>query len=329
MTPFRFAIMGAGAIARKFCDAVSLVEGCCVTAVASKSMERAQRFAREKHIPQAFDSYEQMLREHVADCVYIATTPDAHAALTRLCVKHDVPVLCEKAMFMNSADASEVFALAEARRVFTMEALWSRFLPAMRQARRWVREGRIGTPVIADMDLGFVAPQDASARYLNLSLGGGAAYDLTVYGIQLLSYVLDRDMVRVQAETVRSETGVDATEALLIRFAGQVPAVVRASFMAPMEERMVICGTAGRIVVPHAHYASSATLYDGKGAEVACFRDEETQNGFTYEIEEVRRCIAAGLLESSTVPHSATLACAQVFDLIAEQTRAQGEAPLL
>ena len=328
MAPFRFAIMGAGAIARTFCDAVSLVDGCCVTAVASKSMERAQRFAQEKHIPKAFDSYEQMLQAHLADCVYIATTPDSHAALTRLCVNHDVPVLCEKAMFMNSADASEVFALAESRRVFTMEALWSRFLPAMRQARQWVREGRIGTPVVADMDLGFIAPQDASARYLNPALGGGAAYDLTVYGIQLLSYVLDRDLVQVQAETVRSETGVDATEVLLLRFAGQVLAVVRASFMAPMEERMVICGTAGRIVVPHAHYTSSAILYDGKGAELECFQDTETRNGFTYEIEEVRRCVTAGLLESDTVPHSSTLACAQVFDLIAEQTRTQGEAPL-
>ena len=77
-----------------------------------------------------------------------------------------------------------------------------------------------------------------------------------------------------------------------------------------------------------AHYTSSAILYDGKGTELECFQDTETRNGFTYEIEEVRRCVTAGLLESDTVPHSSTLACAQVFDLIAEQTRTQGEAPL-
>ena len=321
MAPFRFSIMGAGAIARKFCDAVSLVDGCCVTAVASKSMARAQALAQEKQLPRAFCSYEAMLRADVADCVYIATTPDSHAALAQLCISHQVPVLCEKAMFMNSAEAERTFALARQQGVFTMEALWSRFLPAIRQAKAWVREGCIGVPVMADMGVGFVAPQDPSNRYLNPALGGGAAYDLTVYGIQLISFVLDREPEQVHVEAVRGASGVDVTEVLLLRYPQQVPAIVRASFMAPVEERLVLCGTAGRIVVPHAHYASSATLYDAGGTELVRFEDHETRNGFTYEIEETRRCIAHGLPESPVVPHSATLACARVFDRIADAVR--------
>ena len=72
MREFRFAIMGAGHIARKFCDAAALVDGCAVCAVSSKSMDRARALAGEKDIPAAYDSYEEMLRREKPDCVYIA-----------------------------------------------------------------------------------------------------------------------------------------------------------------------------------------------------------------------------------------------------------------
>ncbi len=70
MSDFRFAIMGAGRIANKFCEAVALTQGCCVAAVASKSQERAETFARDHGIPAAYGDYEQMLLEEKPDCVY-------------------------------------------------------------------------------------------------------------------------------------------------------------------------------------------------------------------------------------------------------------------
>ena len=55
MTNFRFAVMGAGNIANKFCDAVNRIADCEVAAVASKSMERAQAFARKNGLKAAYD----------------------------------------------------------------------------------------------------------------------------------------------------------------------------------------------------------------------------------------------------------------------------------
>ena len=71
MSTFRFAIMGAGNIAHQFCDAVTLVEDCEVSAIASKDLGRAQKFAEECSVAQAYDNYEQMLIEEKPDCVYI------------------------------------------------------------------------------------------------------------------------------------------------------------------------------------------------------------------------------------------------------------------
>ncbi|MBQ8953868.1 MAG: Gfo/Idh/MocA family oxidoreductase [Clostridia bacterium] len=313
---FSFAIMGAGHIAVKFADAVRRTAGCRVSAVASKSMERARRFALENGVPDAYDSYEGMLDTARPDCVYIATTCDSHFALGMLCLERGVPVLCEKAMFTSGKEAEQFFRRAREAGVFAMEALWSLFLPANRRARDWAAEGRIGTLAYAEASLGFAASRDADNRYYSPALGGGAANDLSIYGLHLLPFATGRSIERASAESTAAFSGVDETNALLLRLAGDVPAVVRSSLGAPMEERMALFGSRGRIVVPHAHYASEAVLYDEHGAEIERFRDTATENGFTYEVEEVMCCVTSGALESPVVPQAATLEYTRLLDLV-------------
>ena len=84
----QFGIMGAGNIARKFADAVRQVEGAQVAAVASKSLERAQAFAQEQHIPAGYGSYQEMLQRPDIDAVYIATTNNFHYENILQCLEH-------------------------------------------------------------------------------------------------------------------------------------------------------------------------------------------------------------------------------------------------
>lgn len=320
MKEFRFAIMGAAKIARNFCDAVRRVEGCRVVAVASKSMEKAQRFAGDNDVPAYYDSYETMLIREKPDCVYIAVTPHDHYRLGMLCLKYRTPVLCEKAMFLDSGEAETFFLRAREMGVFAMEALWSRFLPALHTAREWLRAGRIGDVVMAECGIGFRAPQDPQERYLNPALGGGAAYDITVYGYEITTWMLAREVERMHVETVAAPTGVDMTDVLLLRFAGGVPAVVKCTFASPIDGdcRLVVYGTKGRIVVPIPHCAKEAYLY---AEEEEHFVDDRTENGFVYEIAETMRCVREGRVESDVVPHRATLDCARTFDRIQEALR--------
>ena len=316
MDTFRFAILGAGRIARHFCDAAALVEGCAVSAVASKSMDRARALAGEKGVPAFYDSYRAMLEAERPDCAYIATTCDSHFDLAMLCVELGVPVLCEKAMFPTSAQAETFFREAGMRGVFAMEALWSRFLPANERARAWAAEGRVGRITLAEMNIGFAAPPDPDNRYFSPALGGGAANDLTVYGLQLVAWALGDEIGEARALAVPAATGVDGTSAVLLRMKSGVPAVVKSSLCAPLNDRLILYGQRGRIEVPHPHYAQEAVLLTPEGATVDYFRDERTVNGFTYEIEEVMRCVRGGRLESPIVPQASTRACARVFDLI-------------
>ena len=321
MKNFRFAVMGAGNIANRFCDAVELVEGCSVCAVASKSRERAEKFAARHKLPAAYDNYEAMLVAERPDAVYIAVTTDSHFALSLLCIRHGVPVLCEKAMFRSLAEAREVFALAEEKGVFTMEAMWSRFLPPVNKAREWLAAGKIGTPVLAETAIGFPAQRNPENRYFSPDLGGGASYDITVYAYEIMTYVMDRPVIRSSMETFSAMkpvgTPVDATNIITLVFEGNVPAVLKSTLLASPDEKLQIYGTEGKIVVPNSHVGNEAFCYRG-GRLVEHFIDNETKNGFTYEIEEVIRCVKAGKTESETAPHAMTLEFAALCDRIYE-----------
>lgn len=315
---FRFGIMGAGSIAEKFTDAVRRIPGAEVTAVASRDAQRAAAFAGRQGIPGSFGSYEAMLMAGGVDAVYIATHTHTHAELTRLCIRHGVPVLCEKAMFTNRQEAQDVLAYARQQGVFCMEAMWSRFLPAVREMKRQLEAGVIGEALYAEFAVGWRAPQERDNRFFDPAKGGGAAYDLTVYGYELADFFLGEPDAAMDACVQWAETGVDETETVSLRWSGRKPAcmaTLSGSIVTALEERAVICGTQGRLMMPRPHMAEGFALVRPDGSREE-WRDTQTVNGFVYEAEEVMRCVRAGLLESPVVPHELTVRCAGMFDVI-------------
>lgn len=311
---FRWVILGAGGIAGKFADAVRRIEGCDVAAVGSRSQQRAEAFAARHNIPAAYGDYARMLAETRPDAAYIATTNNAHAELTKLCIAHGVPVLCEKAMFMSSAEAEEVFALAREKSVFCMEAMWSRFLPAVAEMKRVLDSGAIGELKYAEFAIGWPTPADCQNRFYSPALGGGAAYDLLVYCYELAEYFLGEPLRTSGLSVHWADTGVDESETVVLEYPGCI-ASLSASIAVDLEERAVLRGTKGVLRMPHPHMAEGFTkrLYDGGTEE---WHDHTTENGFVYEIEEAMRCIRAEMLESPCVPHALTLRCARLFDAI-------------
>ena len=315
---FRFGVMGAGSIAGKFVDAVRRVPGAEVSAIASRDGQRAADFARRNGVARSYGSYEAMLAAGGVDAVYIATHTHAHGALTRLCIAHGVPVLCEKAMFTSQREAREVLGLAREKGVFCMEAMWSRFLPAVREMKRRLDAGEIGEPLYAEFAVGWQAPGGPDSRFFDPAKGGGAAYDLTVYGYELADLFLGEPDGEMAASVLWGRTGVDETESVALRWTRRDPAcmaTLSASIVAPLEERAVICGARGRLYMPRPHMAEGFTVIRADGSREE-WRDTQTVNGFVYEVEEVMRCVRAGLPESPVVPHDLTVRCAGMFDLI-------------
>ena len=313
MDTFRFGVMGAGRIAEKFCDAVGRIDGAEVAAVASKSAERAQSFAVRNGLPSWHAGYGEMLARPDIDAVYIATTHNFHYENILECLKYNKPVLCEKCMVLTKKQAEEIFARAGEKKLFVMEAMWSRFLPTIRKARQWVREGRIGKVTMASACLGWVAPQDAENRMYNPDLAGGALYDMGVYCIEIMSYLLGGGIRKVRADIVFAETGVDESDCIMLEF-NDCLASLQVSIAAKIEECAFLYGTRGYIRIPAFHKGRGCRLYGPDGNLVEEFNDP-TENGFVYEVEEVVRCIRSGKLESDVMPKADTIRCAEIFDL--------------
>ena len=315
MSICRFGIIGAGSIAAHFCKGVKLVEGAEVVAVASSSKERAKAFAQANGVPQAYGSYEEMLRSADINVVYIATTHNFHMDNIRLCFEYGKHVLCEKAMVLTEADAREAFDLAREKGLFLMEAMWSRFLPQYQQARRWIAEGRIGAVQSAACSIGFRANQDPEGRILNPKLAGGALYDIGVYAIEPLTYLLGEPVEEVMGVwRPHKVTGVDERVTLILRFPS-CDAVIQASITANPKEYYYISGDRGYIEIPFVTFGDTVRLFDGNRELVEEVVDH-WENGFVYEIREVIRCVREGRTVSETMPPEATIECARIYDKI-------------
>ena len=309
----RFGIMGAGNIARKFADAVSKVDGAAVTAVASKSTERAETFAKENNIPGFYGNYEDMLKRDDIDAVYIATTMNYHYENILECLKWNKHVLCEKCMVLNYSQAEEVFNLAKQKKLFLMECMWVRFLPKTQKVKQWIDEGRIGKLKLAQGNLGFNAPFDPNSRMYSPALGGGALYDLGVYLIEVLSYFTDQKLTGIEPTVIRAATGVDETVSLNLRY-GDYLVNAQCSIATKLPENGYLYGEDGYIAMEYLHLGNRVKLY-GKDRELAEEFDQGDENGFIYQVEEAVRCIEAGKLESDIASHQMTLECCKIFDV--------------
>ena len=313
MKPFRFAIIGAGNIAHKFCGAVRLA-GCETAAVASKSAERAAAFAQAENIPASFGDYAAMLDAVKPDAVYIATTHNFHYDNIMLCLSKNIPVLCEKAMVHTKAQAESVFAEAKKRGVFVMEAMWSRFMPQIQKARERVKEGRIGKIELANSVVAFRGEYDPKSRLFDPNLAGGAMWDVGVYAYEVLTYLLGEHPLERKAVVSRAETGADKAVTMAARFENCL-ASIQTGVMTCTAEGVTLGGTEGYIWIPCANVGNEAFLYNRKKELAEHFR-QEYENGFVWEVEETVRCVREGLLQSPVVPWADTIDCAGAFDLV-------------
>lgn len=307
---YKFGIIGAGNIARKFCEAVKLVDGVEVVAVSSKSSDKAKAFAVANNLDHHYSSYRDMLASDI-DGVYIATTHNFHYENAMLCLEYNKPFLCEKCFMLTKAQATEVFALAKEKGLLAMEAMWSRFLPVINKAKEWITEGLLGDIDLATFLIGFKADKQPGSRMYEPSLAGGAMFDIGVYAIEIMTYLIDQPLKDLKAVITYADTGVDKVDSMLLQFEKCV-ASLNCIITASVPNELNIYGTEGRINIKNPHHSSECVLYDANGVSQSFFA--RLNNGFEYQIADFVEGVRAGRLESAVIPHSATLQCADIFD---------------
>lgn len=309
---YHFGIIGAGNIAHKFIEAVRMTKNADVTAVASKSLERARDWAEKEGLSRYYDSYETLLADPDIDIIYIATLSNAHYDNIKACLEAGKHVICEKPMTQTASQAQEMITLAREKQLFLMEGMWSRFLPKSLRVRRWIQEGRIGELHLMQANIGWKADKTYNKRLFYPELGGGSLYDIGIYPMELLPYYADQKITQMQFLKKDYSTGVDDIVSLNLQLERCI-ANIQCSFTTKMPEDAYLYGSDGYIHIPKIHFGNRARLYDLEDRLVEDFH-EGLDNGFYYEVCEVISCIEEGQTESSICPLNMTYDNAKLFD---------------
>jgi len=254
----RWGIIGSGEIATQFAEAISFVKEAELVAVASRSHERAKSFADKFAVLNSYTSYDELLKSSNIDVVYVATPNNLHHKHSLMCLHAGKHLLCEKPFSLNAKQAREITSLAAKNNLFCMEAMWTRFIPTVRECFRKVKAGEIGRPRLFIGDFGYQVPFNPDNRLYNLEAGGGALLDLAVYPISL-SYGLFGPPTKIQTAVDKCETGVDQCSALTFEYqTGQI-ALIYSSFTTQTPTEARIMGDSGTIHIqspiyrPHNH----------------------------------------------------------------------------
>jgi predicted dehydrogenase len=313
----RWGVIGPGGIATRFADGISQLDEGEIVAVASRSQERAQDFADRFGIASAYDDPQALVEDPAVDAVYVATPHTRHEADTLLAVEAGKHVLCEKPFALNATQAGRMADAARTKGVFCMEAMWTRFLPSYRALVDVLGEGRIGDPILVEADFGYRTPVVPDDRHFDPAQGGGALLDLGIYPLQLCSLVLGLPE-RVVAEGVVGETGVDELVTAVTHHPGDGIGIAKAALRVGMTCEARIAGTDGWIKLPAFMHCPLSLDVAGPGG-IEHIEAPVEGEGLRFQVEEVHRCVADGLTESSVMPLAETVALAQVMDDVRAQ----------
>lgn len=310
----RWGIIGTGKIAHTFAEALRGNEGSVLGAVASRTLDKAEKFAEEYGFERAYGSYEELAKDESIDIVYIATPMSAHYADTLLCLNNGRNVLCEKSVALNAGQAEEMFALAREKGLFLMEAMWMKFRPAYLKVKQWVDEGRIGKVQFIKADFNNFIPYDKDDRLFKADCGGGALLDLGVYPLTFAVSLLGEPQDIVTHAHIGRD-GVDLSNSVTLVYPDGVFAATSSGFEIQNRNNAVIAGDKGSITMGDWFFCSSeCTLYDPESQPVEERVFPPEINGYEYEIREAERCLAAGQRTSPMVPPESTLSVMRLMD---------------
>lgn len=311
----RWGILGPGRIAHKFAADLLTLPDAKLWAVASTDAGRAAEFAGQYNIPHHYGRYEDLLTCPDLDVVYVATPHVLHHENALMLLNGGIAVLGEKPFAMNAEQVQQMVDTARQRGVFLMEALWSRFMPALQLVEEKLKSGAIGPVTLLKADFGFPAPFLPDKRLFNKSLGGGALLDIGIYPL-FLAYWLMGMPDRIEATATFGETGVDEQCAILLHYADGRLAVLDSTLRAKTQCEAYIYGPDGHLHVPTRwHETQSLTVApNDREPETISFARETF--GYTYEAQHVMDCLRDGRTESPLWSLTDSLNLMQLLDTV-------------
>ena len=313
----RVGIIGTGWIAEKAAITLNGLTECEAYAVGSRAKETAEAFAAKWNIKKAYGSYAELIADPDVDLIYVGTPHSHHFEVTRDALLADKPCLVEKAFMANYRQAKEIVDLARQRKVFLAEAIWTRYQPVVGVVRNLIAEGRIGSPRLMTATLGY--SMGNKPRIMRPDLCGGALLDLGVYALNFVRMFTDADIQSIDGHCVKSDTGMDLTNAITIILKNGILANVQSSAACVGDNIGVIAGPEGNLIIDNINNPQKVTVNTHDREFVEDIHVPQQITGYEYQFVACRQALIDGLLEPREMPLEETLYIMQLMDDLRRQ----------
>jgi D-xylose 1-dehydrogenase (NADP+, D-xylono-1,5-lactone-forming) len=217
-----------------------------IVAVASRSADRAEAYAREHGIERAHGSYEDLLADPEVDVIYNPLPNSMHVEWSIRALEAGKHVLCEKPMSRRPADVDRLFDVAEREGRVVAEAFMYRHNPQIARAREIVASGAIGPLRVLRACFSYAHPDPADVR-LFADLDGGGLMDVGCYCVSGVRTLAGAEPERVYAEQVTGGEGVDVRLVGTLRFPGDVLAVIDCGLSYAAHDELEAIGEDGSV----------------------------------------------------------------------------------
>jgi predicted dehydrogenase len=242
----RWGLLSTANINRKLIPAIRASQRGELTAVASRSLPTAEKYAAKWNIPHAFGSYQEMLDSGKIDLVYVSLPNHLHAEWSIRALQAGVHVLCEKPFAITLEQVDQMIETSRQTGKVLAEALMYRHHPQTRIVGEWVRSGRLGEISLVSGVFNFKIKEREDARLVP-EYGGGCLWDVGVYPLSFVQYICGGPPDTVFGMQWTGDTGVDETFAGQMRYSGDRLSQIASSFRTEFHVNMEIIGTEGRL----------------------------------------------------------------------------------
>ncbi|HKJ06673.1 MAG TPA: Gfo/Idh/MocA family oxidoreductase [Flavobacteriaceae bacterium] len=313
---YNWAIIGCGNIAKKFASDLKTIPKANLYAVASRSLQKAEEFAKNNSFKKHYGSYADLVKDNKVDVVYIATPHALHLEHTLLCLKHKKAVLCEKAFAINSKEVKQMIAASEENNTFLMEAFWTRFKPKFKKVMELSQLPKLGKLKFLKSNFMFNAPFNPNERLYDVNLGGGSLLDIGIYPVFHSLQFLGKP-ASIKTSATFSKTKAEESIVVILDYNNGAKAILTSSFAATSKNETELCFENGYIKFDREPNTPIQFFYDNNFSEINS--EEHKTMGYNFEAEHVMDCLDKNLIESPILTHQFSLDLIEILDKIRKE----------
>lgn len=306
---FKVAVIGTGRMAHAMMEAVSKSKAIVVSAVASRELERAKELAQRHQIENVYGSYDELIHDDGYDLIYVSTINPTHYEIARKCLEARKAVMVEKPICLQREQVLDLVNLSRQTNTFLAEAMPLRYSSNMHLVQKLLQEGAIGKIRLIVSNLGIHCWD--TERIREKDLGGGALFDLGVYGITLSDMLLPQGKESIIA--LRNEENNVDSQIIVTISKEDVQCVLINSTMVQTDGIVKIYGDAGKIIVNKAYSAERVFKFLG-------FRNfklyRSKKNRYLAELDACQNAIEKGQIEPDEYNHEDLLRVYEIVDKV-------------